>query len=126
MFYEATLVLKLLMVVSTIYSAVVAAVYFAQTQVLFPIGLARPVGPPPPSAERLEIMSPSGHPLRGLYIPAAVPRPERLVILGFGGNAWNADATAMYLHDLYPAVDVLTFHYRGNVQEERSGGTEGV
>src|SRR3546814_11628764 len=105
MCYEATMLLKLLMVVAMIYGAVVAAVYFAQTQVLFPIGLARPVGPPPPSTERLEIMSPSGHPLRGLSIPAAVPRPQPLIILGFVGNAWNPNA---------PHLDPTALSHAGN------------
>jgi pimeloyl-ACP methyl ester carboxylesterase len=107
------MLLKLLMAAALIYGAVVAAIYLAQTHVLFPVSLARAGGPPLASAERLEIMSTSGQPLRGLYIPAAVPQPERLVILGFGGNAWNADDAAIYLHELYPAADIITFHYRG-------------
>lgn len=105
--------LKLLMVAALTYAAVVAAVYFAQTRVLFPTGLVRPAEPLPLSAERLEILSPSGLPLRGLHIPASVSRPEPLVVLGFGGNAWNADDMAMYLHNLYPAAEIVTFHYRG-------------
>jgi fermentation-respiration switch protein FrsA (DUF1100 family) len=107
------MLLKLLMAAALMYGAVVAAVYLAQTQLLFPVGLARAGGPPLPSAERLEILSTSGHSLRGLHIPPAAPQPERLIILGFGGNAWNADTAAMYLHELYPAADIITFNYRG-------------
>ena len=33
--------------------------------------------------------------------------------LGFGGNAWNADAMALILHALFPHRDVVAFHYRG-------------
>jgi len=34
-------------------------------------------------------------------------------LVGFGGNAWNADTMAIYLHGLAPDCDVVTFHYRG-------------
>lgn len=105
--------LKLLMVAALTYGAVVTAVYVMQTQVFFPTSSVQPAGRLPASAERLEIVSPSGHSLRGLYIPAAAPGPKRLVVLGFGGNAWNANDAAMYLHNLYPAAEIVTFHYRG-------------
>jgi fermentation-respiration switch protein FrsA (DUF1100 family) len=105
--------LKVLVLVSLFYGAMVAAAYLMQTQALFPTASVRAAAPPPPAAERLEIMARSGHPLRGLHIPAALPGADRLVILGFGGNAWNADDAAMYLHDLYPTADIIVFHYRG-------------
>jgi uncharacterized protein len=31
----------------------------------------------------------------------------------FGGNAWNAENVALYLHDLFPNAEVVAFHYRG-------------
>jgi uncharacterized protein len=34
-------------------------------------------------------------------------------LLGFGGNAWNAEATAFTLHALFPHREVVAFHYRG-------------
>lgn len=34
--------------------------------------------------------------------------------MGFGGNAWNADNLAVYLHSVFPARGVVTFHYRGD------------
>jgi len=34
-------------------------------------------------------------------------------LLGFGGNAWNAEATALTLHALFPHRNVAAFHYRG-------------
>ena len=37
----------------------------------------------------------------------------RPTLLGFGGNAWNAEATALTLHALFPHRDVVGFHYRG-------------
>lgn len=99
--------------VSLFYGAMVAAAYLMQTRALFPTASVGAAAPPPPATERLEIMASSGHPLRGLHIPAAEPRRERLVILGFGGNAWNADDAAMSLHDRYPAAEIVVFHYRG-------------
>src|SRR5271166_4940706 len=43
---------------------------------------------------------------------SAVTMPSR-ALLGFGGNAWNAEATALSLHALFPHRDVVGFHYRG-------------
>ena len=105
--------MKLLLLITLCYVAVVAAVFFAQTRMLFPVGMVSPAGSLPASAERLELLTPSGHHLHGMHIPASMPRKDRLVILGFGGNAWNAEAAAVYLHDLYPEADVVAFHYRG-------------
>lgn len=36
-----------------------------------------------------------------------------MLILAFGGNAWNGQDVAEYLHGLYPGHDVVAFHYRG-------------
>lgn len=95
------------------YLAILVIVYVSQTAMLFPARLALPAGPPPPSAQRLELDTPSGHRLHGVHIPPSTPGPDRLLILGFGGNAWNAGNAAEYLHDLYPQADVIAFHYRG-------------
>jgi pimeloyl-ACP methyl ester carboxylesterase len=84
-----------------------------QASLIFPThAVARP-GPLPPNAERLSIATPDGHELRGIYIGADEPDPTRTLILGFGGNAWNAQDVAEYLHELYPEHDVIAFHYRG-------------
>ena len=34
-------------------------------------------------------------------------------LVGFGGNAWNAEAMALSLHGLFPDREVVAFHYRG-------------
>lgn len=114
---------KLLLVPVLIYLAVAGYVFFAQTSLLFPAHLALPAGPLPPSAEMLELVAPSGHRLHGLHIPPNRSGGERLLILGFGGNAWNAAAAAEYLHDLYPEAHVVAFHYRGYAP---SGGSPGA
>ena len=36
-----------------------------------------------------------------------------MLVLGFGGNAWNGSDVAAYLHAVYPHADVVAFHYRG-------------
>jgi hypothetical protein len=114
---------KLLLIPVLLYLAICAVAFFAQTGLLFPARLALPAGPPPPSAEPLELAAPDGHRLHGLHIPPSAPADERLLILGFGGNAWNAVAAAEYLHELYPQADVVAFHYRGYAP---SGGSPGA
>jgi pimeloyl-ACP methyl ester carboxylesterase len=34
-------------------------------------------------------------------------------LVGFGGNAWNAEAMALSLHGLFPDREVVAFYYRG-------------
>lgn len=95
------------------YFTICAAMYFGQAAMIFPAGQVAPAGPPPPGAERLELRAASGELLAGLHIPPTRPSGERLLILGFGGNAWNGETMAAFLHDLYPQADIVAFHYRG-------------
>lgn len=105
--------LGLLLLPLLAYLALVALVFFKQGSVLFPTGSVAPGEALPRSALPLEIETPSGDIVRGVHLPASRPRDERLLVLGFGGNAWNAGSTAAYLADLYPEADVVAFHYRG-------------
>ena len=85
-----------------------------QTQLIFPTSAVPAAGPLPPGAERLEVKSAGGHLLHGVHVPPVEAADAReTLILGFGGNAWNAEDVASYLHELYPDADVVTFHYRG-------------
>ena len=105
---------KLLLAVPVVlYLAAALFLYFAQTGMLFPARLALPAGLPLQTARTIELSTPSGHRLHGLHIPPTRPDGERLLILGFGGNAWNAASAAEYLHELLPEADVVAFHYRG-------------
>jgi hypothetical protein len=109
-----------------IYVAIAAVMYFTQTTLLFPAGQVAAAGPPPPGSETLELAAPSGEQLVGLHIPPerAAEQPDgRLLILGFAGNAWNAAASAEYLHELFPEAHVAAFHYRGYAP---SGGQPGA
>lgn len=93
------------------------AAYFAvfefQSHLIFPVHAVAPAGPLPPSAERLSVKTPDGATLQGIQIPAEKPDASRMLILGFGGNAWNGQKVAEYLHGLYRDHDVVAFHSRG-------------
>jgi len=84
-----------------------------QTRLIFPTHAVAPAGPLPPQAERLSVTTPDGNMLQGIYIPAEQVDPTGTLILGFGGNAWNGQDVAEYLHELYSGHDVVAFHYRG-------------
>lgn len=84
-----------------------------QTQLIFPTHAVPAAGPLPPRAERLLLKTPGGYDLAGIHIPPDDPNGEPTLILGFGGNAWNAQDVAEYLHELFPGEDVIVFHYRG-------------
>jgi hypothetical protein len=77
---------------------------------------ARRSGPGPlfASTQRLEVRTPEGARLAGMRIPSEGATAEGApALLGFGGNAWNAEAMALILHALFPHRDVVAFHYRG-------------
>ena len=84
-----------------------------QSHLIFPTHAVPPADPMPPGAQRLSLVTPDGKTLAGIHIPAEEPKTERTLILGFGGNAWNAQDVAEYLHGIYPHAEVVAFHYRG-------------
>ena len=84
-----------------------------QTSLIFPVDAVPPAGPMPPHAERLSVATDDGQTLEGIHIPPDDPDSTHTLILGFGGNAWNGQDVAEYLHELYPEHDVVAFHYRG-------------
>lgn len=95
------------------YLVIVAFLYAAQTWLLFPTWLVSAEGPAlPPSAQRIEAETPDGVHLVGHHIPATGAQTRPLV-LGFGGNAWQAGHLALYLHQRLPGAPVVAFHYRG-------------
>ncbi len=106
---------KLALILATLYIAVIAVMYLAQTWLIFPATLAGLAQVQlPQSAQHLEVRTPDGHALIGVRLRAKGERAQGApTLLGFGGNAWNAEAMALYLHGLFPDCDVVTFHYRG-------------
>lgn len=107
-----------------IYLVLCAGLYFAQTSLLFPAGQVGPPDPLPPGAERVEIAAASGERLRGVHIHPARPGGERLLLLGFAGNAWNAQSAAVFIAGLAPEADVIVFHYRGYQPSEGRASAE--
>lgn len=95
-------------------AAFTALIMFSQDEIIFPVHAVAPPGPLPPGSERLQARTAGGETLHGVYIPASAASdgPKTLVI-GFGGNAWNGEDVASYLHELYPDAEVVAFHYRG-------------
>ena len=70
--------------------------------------------PLPATAERLEISVASGQRLVGVHLRAREESSDRAsLVLGFGGNAWNANDLALLLRATFPDHDVVAFHYRG-------------
>ena len=108
-------IVYLALAAALLFAGMVALVALAQTRLLFPVGMAAANRPDlPPSAERLSLATPDGSPLAGVRLgPRAGSSGTAPLLLGFGGNAWNADAVALYLHGLFPDREVVAFHYRG-------------
>lgn len=108
------LVLRILLYLAAGYAALVGVLWFFQTSMLFPTETAEDQAPAlPHAARRLDAAAKSGERLVGIHMPPSAEGGERLLILGFGGNAWNAAGVALYLHGLFPKAHVAAFHYRG-------------
>ena len=97
-----------------------------QSHLIFPTHAVPSAGPLPEGAERLSATTPDGKELIGVHIPADEPSTDGTVILGFGGNAWNAQDVAEYLHELFPDEDVVAFHYRGYAPSQGSPSAEAL
>jgi hypothetical protein len=107
--------LKLAGGLAALYLALALLIALFQDRLLFPRwAMGRGEAGLPADAERLSVDVPGVGPLVGTLLPADRPRPgEAARILGFGGNAWDADDVLLYLHSLFPDRDIITFHYRG-------------
>jgi hypothetical protein len=104
----------LALVAMALYVAVITSMYFAQTWLIFPTTLVQAGHVRlPASALRLDVGVPGGDRLVGVHIPASSSRTGQRgpLLLGFGGNAWSADAMTLYLHERIPDCNVVAFHY---------------
>jgi alpha-beta hydrolase superfamily lysophospholipase len=109
----AVLLIQIVLAAIGLYVALAAVVALVQTSLLFPTGLvARTDVYLPPSARRVSVKAADGTELQGVHIPASTS-PEGRLLLGFGGNAWNAATLARLLNELVPGHEVVVFHYRG-------------
>ena len=84
-----------------------------QSRLIFPTHAVPVPGPLPAGAETLSVETLDGAKLAGIRIPPSKRSKSKILILGFGGNGWNAQDVAEYLHELYPDDEVVAFHYRG-------------
>lgn len=86
----------------------------SQNQLLFPVDAVPSAGPLPPGADRMEVRTADGETLHGVHLrPGITGKGPTILILGFGGNGWNGQHVAEYLHERFPAAHVVAFHYRG-------------
>jgi uncharacterized protein len=97
-----------------------------QSHLIFPTHAVPSAGPWPRRAERLSLVTGEGQEVVGIHIPADEPSKDRTLILGFGGNAWNAQDVAEYLHELFPDEEVIAFHYRGYAPSAGSPSAEAL
>lgn len=104
---------KILLGFAIFYVALCLLAFAFQGRLLFPVEAARGHQDLPPGAERLRLTALDGTRLVGVHLSPTRRDPALPLILGFPGNAWNADTAAEYLRDLYPGADIVAFHYRG-------------
>jgi hypothetical protein len=97
-----------------------------QSQLIFPTHAVPPAGPWPIGGERLTLTTADGNELVGIHIPADAPAKHSTLLLGFGGNAWNAQDVAEYIHGLFPSEEVVAFHYRGYAPSRGSPSAEAL
>jgi uncharacterized protein len=106
--------IKLIGALAFAYLLVIVLIYAAQDRILFPTGLTAAAQSLPASAQRIEVETPDGERLSGIRVPPETSAvQDRLMVLGFGGNAWDAGDMSTFLHRLYPQAEVVVFHYRG-------------
>jgi len=104
----------------------ILAMFEFQTDLIFPVHAVAPSGPVPPRAKLLSLKTPDGEQLAGIHIPPDEPSKDGTLILGFGGNAWNGQDVAEYLHELFPDDDLVAFHYRGYLPSTGSPSAEAM
>ena len=97
-----------------------------QSQLIFPTHAVAAAGPWPEGAERLSLESADGEELVGIHIPPDEATSDCTLVLGFGGNAWNAQDVAEYLHELFPDEHVVAFHYRGYAPSKGSPSAQAL
>jgi pimeloyl-ACP methyl ester carboxylesterase len=97
-----------------------------QSHLIFPTHAVPSAGRLPDGAEKLSLKTPDGKNLVGIHIRADQPSKDGTLILGFGGNAWNAQDVAQYLHELFPDEDVVAFHYRGYAPSQGTPSAEAL
>ena len=103
--------IKFALSIAGLYALVVLLVAVMQGAIVFPRSLVGPSPTLPDDTQILSVTRPDGSVLQGSLIPGQ--NPTKPLILAFGGNAWNADAVALFVHGIAPEYPVAAFHFRG-------------
>jgi pimeloyl-ACP methyl ester carboxylesterase len=104
---------------AALYALYVGSLYLFQDKLVYRRDMAtRPNYPLPEGSERLELRTSDGETIVGNLVRAR--RPSRGLVIGFSGNAWNADDCTTFIAHRLDDVDIAVFHYRGY---EPSSGT---
>jgi pimeloyl-ACP methyl ester carboxylesterase len=105
--------MKILLFLILVYGALVLFMYGAQTFLVFP-GTKLPSRPldQPFVPERLVLQTANGDELHGMLYKPAGKAADGLLI-GFGGNAQDADELGQDLAARFKTLQVVVFHYRG-------------
>jgi pimeloyl-ACP methyl ester carboxylesterase len=103
--------LTLIAVLGLGYLGIAAVLFFAQAAIIFP-GAQLPSQPldSPRAPERLSLAS-DGEILHGMLFRGATDDAD--VMIGFGGNAQDAERLGQGLASDFPELTVVVFHYRG-------------
>jgi pimeloyl-ACP methyl ester carboxylesterase len=104
--------MKLVAFLGVAYVGVVAMLFFAQDWLLFPgTGLPSERLDRPRAPERLTLPGDDGATLHGMLLRA--PDEAADLLIGFGGNAQDAEMLAQDLAVDFPELHTVVFHYRG-------------
>ncbi len=91
----------------------VGGLWFAQDRMIFPSHMVSPPDYPlPDDTERLELETDDGAKIVGNLVLARNGESQGLII-GFPGNAWQADDFTVFLSVRILDYDIAVFHYRG-------------
>ncbi|HRY25843.1 MAG: hypothetical protein H6852_04160 [Geminicoccaceae bacterium] len=100
-----------------LYGILVGGLYLLQDSMIFRRDIAAKGSYPLPSGnERLELRAANGDRLVGNLVRAT--GRSRGLVIGFSGNAWNADDCTTFLAHRLKDVDIVVFHYRGYTPSE--------
>jgi pimeloyl-ACP methyl ester carboxylesterase len=102
---------KFALSVAGLYVFVALLFTVMQGVIVFPRSLVGPSPSLPQETRQLSLTRPDGSVLQGSLIPGQ--DATKPLILAFGGNAWNADAVALFVHSIAPEYPVAAFHFRG-------------
>ncbi|MGH6945440.1 MAG: alpha/beta hydrolase, partial [Geminicoccaceae bacterium] len=104
--------IKLIALLALAYGGIVALLYLAQTSLIFPgARMSSSRIDQPRAPERLELPTGDGNLLRGMLFRTAHGATD--LVIGFGGNAQDAEALGQDLAARLADQHVAVFHYRG-------------